>query len=87
MQRISDRVHKSLCRRTIAWGDNIEAGGLEGQIVQGWLPGHAIKAAQQGLDTINSTNKWVYFDYPLQENPDMPDWMSVLPVEKVHAFA
>jgi hexosaminidase len=86
MDRVSRRVHESLCRRTIAWGDNIDAGGIEGQIVHGWVAGQATKAAQQGLDAINSTNKWVYFDYPMSEDQSKPHWMAVLPVETVHAF-
>lgn len=88
MQRIANRVHGSLCRRTIAWGDNIDAGGIEGQIVHGWLPEQAAKAARQGLDTINSTHEWVYLDYPQTEEDHKrkPDWMLVLPMEKVYAF-
>ncbi|GAB4188893.1 MAG: hypothetical protein Kow00105_03430 [Phycisphaeraceae bacterium] len=88
MQRVADHVHDGLCRRTIVWGDNIDAGGIPGQIVQGWIPGQAIKAARQGLDTINSTNDWVYFDYP--QTPELaaerPQWMKLLTLEKVYGF-
>ncbi len=89
MERVSKRVHESLCRRTIAWGDNIEAGGVDGQIVQGWIAGQSVAAAKQGLDTINSTNTWVYFDYPESEEgigTTWPKWMKPLPIEMVHAF-
>lgn len=89
MQRVSGRVHESLCRRSIAWGDNIDMGGIEGQIVQGWLPEQAAKAARQGHDTINSTHEWVYMDYPQNEQDHAdrkPDWMVVLTLEKAYQF-
>ncbi len=89
MGRVSQRVHESLCRRTIAWGDNIDAGGIEGQIVQGWLPNQSAKAARQGLDTINSTHEWVYLDYPTTQEEigvNKPGGMRVLPLEKIYAF-
>ncbi|MEZ6192451.1 MAG: beta-N-acetylhexosaminidase [Phycisphaerales bacterium] len=89
MQRVSGRVHESLLRRSISWGDNIDKGGIDGQIVHGWLPEQTAKAARQGHDTINSTHEWVYLDYPqnAEDHADRkPDWMIVLPLEKVYAF-
>lgn len=89
MDRVSRRVHQTLCRKTIAWGDNIDAGGVDGQIVQGWLPGQAVAAARQGLDAINSIHESVYLNYTNSDDEiteQMPDWMRTLPLEKVHAF-
>ena len=90
MGKVSEHVHTQMKRRTIAWGDNIDAGGNEGQIVQGWKEGQAAKAARQGLSTINSDNLWVYFDYPHSaeeaEALSRPSWMKVLPMEKVYRF-
>jgi hexosaminidase len=89
MDRVAGHVHTTLNRRSISWGDNIDAGGTQGQIVHGWLPEQSTKAARQGLDTINSTNQWVYLDYPETEKEkaeNKPDWMKVLPLEKVYEF-
>lgn len=89
MDRIAGHIHKTLGRRSISWGDNIDSGGSDGMIVQGWVPGQAAKAAQQGLDTINSTNEWVYLDYPQcpkEHAASYPDWMKTLPTEKVYQF-
>jgi hexosaminidase len=89
MGRVTDHVHTALGRRSIAWGDNIDAGGIQGQVVHGWLPEQSAKSARQGLDTINSTHQWVYLDYPATEEElaeDKPDWMKVLPLEKVYRF-
>jgi len=89
MDRVADHIHTTLGRRTIAWGDNIDAGVTEGQVVQGWLPEQSAKAARQGSDTINSTHEWVYLDYPATEQDlaeKKPDWMMVLPLEKVYRF-
>ncbi len=89
MDRVSQNVHESLCRRSIVWGDNIDAGSTEGQIVQGWLPGQAVTAARQGHDVINSIHDSTYLNYtntPEEKRDDMPDWLIALPLEKVHAF-
>lgn len=89
MDRITGHVHTTLGRRSIAWGDNIDAGGAEGQVVHGWLPEQSAKAARQGLDTINSTHQWVYLNYPATRKElveDKPDWMRVLPLETVYRF-
>ncbi len=89
MDRVADHVHTRLNRRSISWGDNIDAGGTQGQVVHGWLPEQSTKAARQGLDTINSTHEWVYLDYPATEKElaeDKPDWMRLLPLEKVYQF-
>ncbi len=89
MQRVCGRVHESLLRRSIAWGDNIDLGGIDGQIVHGWLPEQSTKAARQGHDTINSTHEWVYLDYPQNEQDHAqrkPGWMAVLPIGKVYEF-
>ncbi len=89
MDRVCGYVHSVHGRRSISWGDNIDAGVTEGQVVHGWLPGQSAKAARQGLDTINSTHEWVYLDYPATEKElaeQKPDWMRVLPLEKVYQF-
>jgi len=89
MDRVSQYIHTALGRRSIAWGDNIDAGGTECQIVHGWLPEQTSKAARQGLDTLNSTHNWVYLDYPETEKElaeNKPDWMMVLPLERVYQF-
>jgi len=89
MDRVSSHVHDSLCRRTIVWGDNIDAGSTEGQIVQGWLPGQAVAGARQGHDVINSIHESVYLNYtniPEEITEEMPTWMRVLPIEDVYDF-
>ncbi len=87
MDRVAGHVHTSINRRSIAWGDNIDAGGIPSQVVHGWLPEQSTKAARQGLDTINSTHEWVYLDYPETEKElaeNKPDWMMTLPLAKVY---
>ena len=89
MDRVAKRVHESLCRRTIVWGDNVDAGSTEGQVVQGWLPNQAVKAAQQGHDVINSIHQSTYLNYttsPKDRREGMPDWLISLPLKKVHDF-
>jgi hexosaminidase len=89
MDRVAGHIHTRLGRRSISWGDNIDTGGTDGMIVQGWVDGQAGKAARQRLDTINSTNEWVYFDYPQtpkEHAESYPDWMKTLPTEKVYQF-
>ncbi len=98
MDQVAGHIHTTLGRRSITWGDNIDAGGIDGtpgspgspgMIIQGWVDGQAGKSAQQGLDTINSTNDWVYFDYPQtpkEHEASYPDWMKTLSTEKVYQF-
>ena len=89
MDRVSKCVHDSICRRTIVWGDNIDAGSTKGQIVQGWLPGQTVKGARQGHDVINSIHESLYLNYlntPDEMKDFMPKWMRTLPLKQVHDF-
>lgn len=89
MDKVAAQIRQAHGRRSISWGDNVESGNSDDIIIQGWIDGQAGKAAGQGVDVINSTNQWVYFDYPQssEEHADgYPDWMATLPIEKVYAF-
>ena len=89
MDKVAAHIRQAHGRRSVSWGDNIESGGSDDIIVQGWVEGQAGKAAGQGIDTINSTNQWVYLDYPHtpeEHAASYPDWMGTLPIEKVYAF-
>lgn len=87
--KISTFVHEQLKVGTIGWGDNLKKAGMpKGQVVQGWLEGQTKQAAEMGWQTINSFHEWVYLDYPATEAAmaDKPDWMPLLPIEKVYGF-
>jgi hexosaminidase len=85
---ISDFIH-SKGVRTIAWAENIEGGLAEGQIIQSWrLRDEAFKAIKSGHYVVNSDNGETYLDYPENDEDakSKPNWMVVLPVEKVYNF-
>ncbi len=87
--QITNYVHEQLKVRTIGWGDNLKKAGMpDGQIIQGWLEGQSEMAASLGRQTINSFHEYVYMDYPCCEESRLgkPDWMPLLPVEKVYGF-
>ncbi len=89
MDKVAAHIRQAHGRRSISWGDIIDYGCSDDFIVQGWVKGQAGKAAAKGIDTINSTNDWVYLDYPqsAQEHAaSYPDWMQTLPLEKVYGF-
>lgn len=86
---VATYVHNELKVGTIGWGDNLKKAGMPGdQIVQGWLEGQSEMAAGMGRKTINSFHEWVYLDYPMCEKSQVgkPDWMPLLPAEKVYGF-
>ena len=89
MDKVAGHIRQTHGRRSISWGDIIEYGCGDDIIVQGWVKGQAETSAEQGIDTINSTNQWVYLDYPQsaeEHAASYPDWMATLPVEKVYEF-
>ncbi len=75
--------------KTISWAENLEGGLADGQIIQSWrLRDEAYKAIKLGHYVINSDNAETYLDYPenAEDAKHKPDWMIVLPVEKVYNF-
>ncbi len=77
-----------LGRRSIAWTDGVSDALPQDQIVHAWFPEEAGKAARLGHDVINSNHTRTYLDYPATDADaaNKPDWMIVLPVEKVYGF-
>ena len=87
--QVAAYVHDELKVQTIGWGDNLKKAGMpKDQIVQGWLEGQTEMAASQGRTTLNSFHEWVYLDYPPTDEARVgkPDWMPVLPIERVYQF-
>ncbi|HAI14116.1 MAG TPA: hypothetical protein DCM28_20590 [Phycisphaerales bacterium] len=86
--QIHDHVQQTLDRQTIAWTDGVDDQIPNGQIVHAWFAHEAATAARKGYAVINSNHEWVYLDYPALEadRPTKPDWMLVLPLEKVYHF-
>ena len=85
---ISDFI-KSKGVKTISWAENLEGGIAEGQIIQSWrLRDEAFKAIKLGHYVVNSDNGETYLDYPenAEDAKTKPDWMLILPVEKVYNF-
>ncbi len=54
-------------------------------IIQNWHEETRV-ALGQGWDVINSANLFVYLDYPEFSRVGKPDWMPLLPLEKVYQF-
>jgi hexosaminidase len=86
------RIEKILIskgRRLIGWDEILEGGLAPQATVQSWrgMEG-AVAAATSGHDTIVSPTTHCYFDYPYskKEAKAFPDWMGVLPTEKVYSF-
>ena len=88
MNRLADFCHQQLRLSTIGWTEGVSDQIPEGQIVQAWFPHEAAQAARLGYDVINSNHEWTYADYPANEEDrkHRPDWMLVLPLEKVYHF-
>ncbi|HEX7009320.1 MAG TPA: beta-N-acetylhexosaminidase [Phycisphaeraceae bacterium] len=94
MWRMADYCRRSLGRTPILWvdemlwGDDRKVGLPAGAIAQGWHAGESAQAARLGAATINSNHEWTYFDYPAfeRDQPTRPDWMCLLPLEKVYQF-
>jgi len=86
------RIEKFLLsknRKLIGWDEILEGGVAPSAIVQSWRGTEgAVAAAKSGHDTILSPTTHCYFDYPetKQELASYPDWMAVLPLEKVYSF-
>ena len=88
------RIEKFLLgkgRRLIGWDEILEGGLAPSATVQSWrgVEG-AVSAAKSGHDAIVSPTSHCYFDYPHSDREknslSMPNWMRVLPVEKVYSF-
>jgi hexosaminidase len=88
LRRMHDFCRKSLGKPTIAWTDGVSAELPRDQIVHAWHPGEAVAAAKLGYRVIDSCHESTYLDYPAtaQDAVSKPDWMIVLPLEKVYAF-
>jgi hexosaminidase len=94
MRRITDHLAR-LGKRAVSWAvaaaEPSDAGAVANighqAIIQSWH-GEGGAAARQGIDVIESTHEWVYFDYPevavLQA--EKPTWMPLLSLRKVYAF-
>ncbi|MEQ9455027.1 MAG: beta-N-acetylhexosaminidase [Phycisphaeraceae bacterium] len=86
------RVHETAQRDTgiptIAWTEKVRDDLPRTQLTHAWFPGEAAAAARLGRTTINSNHEWTYLDYPSStaEARDRPDWMIILPLEKVYHF-
>lgn len=84
-----EKVLLSKNRRLIGWDEILEGGLAPQATVQSWrgMKG-AIEASQQGHDVVASPTSHCYFDYPYtkQQAASFPNWMSVLPTEKVYTF-
>lgn len=88
LDRVAAFCRDELGRPTIAWTDGVSAGLPRDQIVNAWFSGESAKAARLGFDTINSNHEWTYLDYPdsIDNGRGKPDWMIVLPLEKIYHF-
>jgi hexosaminidase len=84
-----EKVLLSKNRRLIGWDEILEGGLAPQATVQSWrgMKG-AIAAAKQGHDVVSSPTSHCYFDYPhtKEQATSFPNWMSVLPTEKVYTF-
>jgi hexosaminidase len=86
------RIEKFLLtknRRLVGWDEILEGGLAPQATVQSWRGMNgAIAAAKQGHDVIVSPTSHCYFDYPYSKKQAalFPDWMGVLPTEKVYSF-
>ena len=88
MEQVAAFCRSQLHRPTAAWADNLAQGAPPQQVVHAWFPHQAATAARLGHDTINSNHEWTYLDYPatVEGMAHRPDWMIVLPLEKVYHF-
>lgn len=88
LNRVHEICRDRLGKTTIAWTEGVSGDLPPDQIVHAWFPGEAAAAARLSRDVINSNQEWTYLDYPRNgfEARDKPDWMLVLPFEKVYHF-
>ena len=88
LRRVHDLCRDRLGKPTIAWTEGVHATLPEDQLVHAWFPAEAATAARLGRAVINSNHEWTYLDYPRDEADaeHKPDWMIVLPLEKVYHF-
>ncbi len=88
LKRIHAFCREKLGRSTIAWTEGVSDQLPQDQIVHAWFPGEAAIAARQGYQVINSNHEWTYLDYPASQEDarHKPDWMIVLPLEKIYHF-
>ena len=92
MKRISDELAKR-GKRVISWAvtrtDPYNPTQMDSlgnnAIIMNWHDGTRF-AATQGWDVVNANNIFLYFDYPEIDVKNKPDWMPVLPLEKVYSF-
>ena len=92
MRRITDFL-ATKNRRVISWAvsrsDPYNPTDMDdlghNAIIQSWRDETRF-AASQGWDVINSANRFVYLDYPEFPGMGKPDWMPLLPLEKVYQF-
>jgi hexosaminidase len=92
MRRITDFL-ATKNRRVISWAvtrsDAYDPKDLDDlghdAIIQNWHEETRF-ALSQGWDVINSANRFVYLDYPEFSLAGKPDWMPLLPLEKVYQF-
>ena len=89
MNRLADFCRQQLGLPTIGWTEGVSDQSPKDQIIQAWFPGEAAEAARLGYDVLNSNHEWTYMDYPASDadRAQRPDWMPVLPIEKVYHFA
>jgi hexosaminidase len=86
------RIEKFLLsknRKLVGWDEILEGGLAPAATVQSWRGTKGgIAAATSGHDAIMSPTTHCYFDYPhsKKEAESFPDWMGVLPTEKVYSF-
>ena len=92
MKRISDELAKR-GKRAISWAvtrsDAYNPTDMDSlgnnAIIMNWHDGTRF-AATQGWDVVNANNVFLYFDYPETDVKGKPDWMPILPLEKVYGF-
>ncbi|WP_428387022.1 beta-N-acetylhexosaminidase [Mucisphaera sp.] len=88
LRRVHEIAGTKLNRTTIAWTEKVRDDLPKDQLTHAWFPGEAAAAARLGRATINSNHEWTYLDYPISSEAARyrPDWMIVLPLEKVYHF-
>ncbi|MDX2511383.1 MAG: beta-N-acetylhexosaminidase, partial [Desulfobacterales bacterium] len=70
------------------WAEHIQGGIPEDMFVQAWRGTEAIDAIRKGHKVVNSTNGYVYLDYPAsrEQKKTHAKWMPVLPIKKIYDF-
>lgn len=85
MEQVSNIV-RARGRRTMAWMPTVEFGVPEGQIAQDWYHNVLPDATRQGIDVLSNLDRFTYLDYPNFPGRQMPEWMHIMPLEKVYSF-